>query len=78
MITENDVDIIVELAKEAEVGDPFDWGSAAISEDDAYRLVALTVAELEDNPLVLKASLTKLIVENMVLNVRLLENAKTN
>lgn len=78
MITENDVDIIVELAKEAEVGDPFDWGSAAISEDDAYRLVALTVANLEDNPLVLKASLTKLIVENMVLNVRLLENAKTN
>ena len=78
MITENDVDIIVELAKEAEIGDPFDWGSAAISEDDAYRLVALTVVELEDNPLVLKASLTKLIVENMVLNVRLLENAKTN
>lgn len=74
----NEVDIIVELAKEAEVGDPFDWGSAAISEDDAYRLVALSVAELEDNPLVLKASLTKLIVENMVLNVRLLENAKTN
>lgn len=78
MITENDVDIIVELAKEAEVGDPFDWGSAAISEDDAYRLIALTVANLEDNPLVLKASITKLIVENMVLNVRLLENAKAS
>lgn len=74
----NEVDIIVELAKEAEIGDPFDWGSAAISEDDAYQLVALSVAELENNPLVLKASLTKLIVENMVLNVRLLENAKTN
>jgi hypothetical protein len=78
MITENDVDIIVELAKEAEVGDPFDWGSTAISEDDAYKLVALSVSELEDNPLILKASLTKLIVENMVLNVRLLENAKTS
>jgi hypothetical protein len=78
MITENDVDIIVELAKEAEVGDPFDWGNTAISEDDAYKLVALSVSELEDNPLILKASLTKLIVENMVLNVRLLENAKTS
>lgn len=78
MITENDVEIIVELAKEAEVGDPFDWGSTSISEDDAYKLVAISVAELEDNPLVLKASLTKLIVENMVLNVRLLENAKNN
>ena len=78
MITENDVEIIVELAKEAEVGDPFDWGSAAISEDDAYKLVAMSVVELEDNPLILKASLTKLIVENMVLNVRIMENAKTN
>jgi hypothetical protein len=78
MITGNDVEIIVELAKEAEVGDPFDWGSAAISEDDAYKLVAMSVVELEDNPLILKASLTKLIVENMVLNVRIMENAKTN
>jgi hypothetical protein len=67
-----EIDLIVELAKEAEVGDPFDWGSAAISEDEAYKLVAMSVAELNDNPLVLKASLTKLIVENMVLNVRLL------
>lgn len=78
MITENDVELIVELAKEAEVGDPFDWGSAAISEDDAYKLVAMSVVELEDNPLILKASLTKLIVENMVLNLRIMENAKTN
>lgn len=74
----NEVDLIVELAREAEVGDPFDWGTAAISEDEAYTLVAMSVAELENNPIVLKASLTKLIVENMVLNVRLLENAKTN
>lgn len=74
----NEVDLIVELAKEAEVGDPFDWSNAAISEDEAYKLVALSVAELEDNSIVLKASLTKLIVENMVLNVRLLENAKTS
>ena len=74
----NEVDLIVELAKEAEVGDPFDWSNAAISEDEAYTLVAMSVAELENNPIVLKASLTKLIVENMVLNVRLLENAKIN
>ena len=74
----NEVDLIVELAKEAEVGDPFDWSNAAISEDEAYKLVALSVAELEDNSIVLKASLTKLIVENMVLNVRFLENAKTS
>ena len=72
----NDVELIVELAKEAEIGDPFDWSNTKLNEEDAYRLVALSVVELEDNPLVLKASLTKLIVENMVLNVRILENLK--
>lgn len=72
MPTYNEVDLIVELAKEAEVGDPFDWSDTRMNEDDAYRLVAMSVCELEDNPIVLKASLTKMIVENMVLNVRLL------
>ena len=77
MTIDNEVDLLIELAREAEIGDPFDWGTAAISEEEAYRLVAISVSELEDNPLILKASLTKLIVENMVLNVRLIENAKT-
>lgn len=72
MSIQSEVDLIVELAKEAEIGDPFDWSDTKMNEEDAYRLVALSVIELENNPLVLKASLTKLIVENMVLNVRLL------
>ena len=78
MTIDNEVDLLIELAREAEIGDPFDWGTAAISEEEAYRLVAISVSELEDNPLILKASITKLIVENMVLNVRLIENAKTS
>jgi hypothetical protein len=78
MTIDNEVDLLIELAREAEIGDPFDWGTAAISEEEAYRLVAISVSELEDNPLILKASLTKLIVENMVLNVRLIENVKTS
>lgn len=78
MTIDNEVDLLIELAREAEIGDPFDWGTAAISEEEAYRLVAISVSELENNPLILKASLTKLIVENMVLNVRLIENAKTD
>lgn len=78
MTIDNEVDLLIELAREAEIGDPFDWGTAAISEEEAYRLIAISVSELEDNPLILKASITKLIVENMVLNVRLIENAKTS
>jgi hypothetical protein len=78
MTIDNEVDLLIELAREAEIGDPFDWGTTAISEEEAYRLVAISVSGLEDNSLILKASLTKLIVENMVLNMRLIENAKAN
>ena len=70
------VEQLVELAKEAELEDPIDWGELAIDEEEAYRLVAYSVAELENNPLVLKASLVKLVVENMTLNMKLLEKRK--
>jgi len=68
----NKVDMLVDLAKEVESTDPVDWGMLSVDEDEVYRLVALSVVELEDNILVLKASLTKLLVENFVLNLKLL------
>lgn len=68
----NEVDLLVELAKEVELTDPIDWGMLNVDEDEAYRLIALSVVELEDNVLTLKASLTKLMVENFVLNLKLL------
>lgn len=68
----NEVDLLVDLAKEVELTDPIDWGMLNVDEDEAYRLVALSVVELEDNVLTLKASLTKLMVENFVLNLKLL------
>ena len=69
----NEVDLLVELAKEVELTDPIDWGMLNVDEDEAYRLIALSVVELEDNVLTLKASLTKLMVENFVLNLKLLD-----
>jgi len=68
----NKVDMLVDLAKEVESVDPVDWGMLSVDEDEVYRLVALSVVGLEDNILVLKASLTKLLVENFVLNLKLL------
>lgn len=67
------VDTLVEIAKEVEVEDPIDWGMLAIDEEAAYRLVATHVLEIynTNDQLTMLASITKLIVENFVLNIKL-------
>jgi hypothetical protein len=67
---------IISLAKEVESEDPIDWGMLTISEDDAYNLIALSVLEMFseiDDPEVLLATITKLVLENFVLNMKMLE-----
>tara|TARA_R110000868_G_scaffold19131_2_gene82732 strand:- start:1741 stop:1971 length:231 start_codon:yes stop_codon:yes gene_type:complete len=66
------IELLSELAQESEISDPIDWGMLNIDEQDAYRLIAMHVSEMEDDIVVLKASLTKLMVENFVLNMKLL------
>jgi len=67
------VDMLVELAKEVESEDPIDWGMLAVDEDTAYRLIASQVIEIynTNDQLTMLASITKLIVENFVLNLKL-------
>ena len=67
------VDQLVELAKEVETEDPIDWGMLAVDEDSAYRLIASQVIELynTNDQITMLASITKLIVENFVLNLKL-------
>jgi hypothetical protein len=77
MTLEDYINALAEVAKEVEVGDPFDWADVALDETEAYKLIASSVVGFEDDPFVLKATITKLLVENMVLNVRLMQNAKT-
>lgn len=77
MTLEDYINALVEVAKEVEVGDPFDWADVALDETEAYKLIASSVVGFEDDSFVLKATITKLLVENMVLNVRLMQNAKT-
>jgi hypothetical protein len=64
---------LAELAKEVETEDPIDWGMLAIDEDQAYELIASQVLELYNtsDQYALLASVTKLIVENFVLNLKL-------
>lgn len=67
-----DVELLVELARESEVTDPIDWGELNISEDDAYRLMAMHVLEMKNDKITADAIIVKLLVENFVLNMKLL------
>ena len=64
--------ILKELALEADTVDPIDWGQLNISEDEAFNLMAMHVQEMENNHLTLKAVCVKLMVENFVLNLKLM------
>lgn len=67
------VETLVELAKEVENEDPIDWGMLSIDENTAYHIIASQVLELynTNDQLTMLASITKLIVENFVLNLKL-------
>jgi hypothetical protein len=64
--------VLVELAREGETMDPIDWGDLNISEDEAYVMMAAHVLEMERNHLTDGAIIVKLLVENFVLNLRLM------
>lgn len=69
------VEQLASIAQEFEITDPIDWGMLNISEDGAYKLMASHVIEMyQDNtePEILMAIVTKLLVENFVLNLKLL------
>lgn len=72
------VDELVELAREIENADPIDWGMVPIQEDVAYRQMAEQVIEMmksynpADRQAVALAAITKLLVDNFVLNYKLL------
>ena len=71
-ITNPEVKLLVELAKECETVDPIDWSDLNISEDQAYAMMAAHVLEMQDDRLTRDAILVKMLVENFVLNLKLL------
>lgn len=77
------IDRIVELASEIESEDPIDWGVLEISEQDAYRLMAMsTINQFDEYTInereIMIATITKLVVENFVLNLKLKKIANGN
>ncbi len=71
---------IAELAQQIAITDPIDWSELAVSETEAFNLMASYTVELlstKDNTLlVAQAVITKLLVENFVLNLKLLNYGK--
>lgn len=66
------VKLLVELAKQGAEFDPIDWGELSVTEDQAYAMMAAHVLEMDTDDLTGKAIIVKLLVENFVLNLKLL------
>lgn len=74
---------LLDLLLEIEAEDPIDYADLPFDEDDLRRLACLNVAELmdsetyrhmerSDRELMAAATIAKLVLENLVLNARLL------
>ena len=63
---------LVILAKEGEKMDHINWGDLSITEDQAYIMMATHVLQMERNHLTDGAIIVKLLVENFVLNCKLM------
>lgn len=70
--TNKQVEELVQIAQEVEISDPIDWADLSVSEEESYRLMAMHVVEMNYDDKTIKAIITKLLVENMVLNLRLM------
>ena len=75
MLTLNEM---IQLAKEVEAEDPIDWSYLNIDEDTAYKLIGLNVFEMyhdwkssSQSEDIMLVTITKLIVENFALNLKL-------
>jgi hypothetical protein len=74
-----DLDLLVDIAQEVEGQDAIDWNKLAVSKDAAYKMVATSILEMFDkseytfdDKVIIMSTITKLTVENMLLNIRVL------
>ena len=71
------LDQLVEIAAEVEAGDPTDWGKLAVGQEQAFRMIGTSILDMfdkeaytDDDKLIMLATITKLTVENMLLNIK--------
>lgn len=74
---------LVDIAFAVEEGDPFDWGVFKEGKDQAMRMIATSILDQFDKDvvtdadrLILLATITKLVTENMILHTKLMSKSK--
>ena len=73
-------DELVDIAFAHEEGDPFDWGLFSKGQEQTMRMIGSSILEQFDKEtitdadrLIMLATITKLVTENMILHTRLMK-----
>jgi hypothetical protein len=73
------LDDLVDIAFAVEEGDPIDWGKLRQGREQAMRMIAASIIEqfdkenyTDDDRMIVLATITKLVTENMILHTKLL------
>ena len=73
------VDQLIDIAFAVEEGDPFDWGAFKQGKEETMKMIAASVLEqfqkteyTQDDLIIMMASITKLVTENMILHTKVL------
>jgi hypothetical protein len=74
------LDELVDIAFAHEEGDPFDWGLFSKGQEQTMRMIGSSILEQFDKEtvtdadrLIMLATITKLVTENMILHTKLLK-----
>lgn len=75
------LDELVDIAFAHEEGDPFDWGVFSKGQEQTMRMIGSSILEQFDKEtitdadrLIMLATITKLVTENMILHTRLMKS----
>ncbi len=74
------LDELVDIAFAVEEGDPIDWGVFKQGKDQTLRMIGTSILEqfdrdeyTDNDRLIVMATITKLVVENMILHTKLMQ-----
>ena len=76
-----DLAALVDIAFSIEEGDPIDWGAFKNGKEESLKMIGSSILDqfdkevyTEEDRLIVMATITKLVVENMILHSQLLKS----
>lgn len=76
---------LTDIAFAVEDGDPFDWGVFSQGKEQAMKMIGSSILEqfdkdsiTDEHKLIMLATITKVVTENMILHTKLLQLTKQN